>query len=606
MSASTETARGLAEAVVTVASRSGRPDLAERLTTATDQLLSPRRHVLVVGEHKQGKSSLVNALLGADVCPVDDDMTSVVPCLVVHGDALAAAAVTLGPEGEQHTPLDLRARKAALCHPIDDVRWVEVAVPRRLLATGTVLVDTPGGGLTSSAGSFTVAAARTASLVIVVTDASQELSLTELDVIERVRAVCPSVLLAITKTDLTHHWERIVKLDRGHLDLRELHDVTIVATSAVLRRVALARDDGPLDARSGYPELTDRVLSAAVAGATPSALLSQVSDVLAQLTERHQAALAAAADPAAARRLGEALVDARSRADALRRASARWQQVLSDGISALTVDAEFELRARLRAQNADNDATIDAIDPAREWDELRAQVERRLADELVAVHDRLIASTSEVARRVADHFSAAGAALAVTGDLRVGTAPALPSSATTSLADIELVGSGVVNGAFSAMRGSYGSVMMFGLLASFAGLALINPITIVAGIGMGGKAVMEDRDRGLTQRRHQARIACRGVVDEAMTTATKHLRDVLRSVHHELRDGFVGRAEELQQCLDVAVAATHDSVKRATADRVAVITDLDAEAAVLDRLRTSVLALSVGAPELDRRGAPHA
>jgi len=606
MSASIETVRGLAEAVIMVASRSGRPDLAERLTTATDQLLSPRRPVLVVGEHKKGKSSLVNALLGADVCLVDDDMTSVVPCLVVHGDAVAASVVTLGPEGEQHATLDLRARKAALCYPIDNARWVEVAVPRRLLATGAVLVDTPGGGLTSSAGSFTVAAARTASLVIVVTDASQELTWAELDVIERVRAVCPSVLLAITKTDLTHHWARILELDRGHLDLRGLHDVAIVPTSAVLRRVALARDDGPLDARSGYPELTDRVLSAAVAGATPSVLLSQVSDVLAQLTEQHQAAQAAANDPASARRLGEALVDARSRADALRRASARWQQVLSDGISALAVDAEFELRAQLRAQNAENDATIDAIDPAREWDGLRAQVERRLADELVSVHDRLIASTSDVARRVADHFAAAGIALSVPGDLRVGPAPALPSSATTSLADIELVGSGVVNGAFSAMRGSYGSVMMFGLVASFAGLALINPITIVAGIGMGGKAVMDDRDRGLTQRRHQARSACRGVVDEAMTTATKHLRDVLRSVHHELRDGFAGRAEELQQCLDAAVAATHDTAKSATTDRAATIARLDAEAALLDRLRTSVAALNVGAPEVERREATHA
>ena len=53
-----------------------RPDLAERVSAAAARLRRPSTVVCVVGEFKQGKSSLVNALLGQNVCPVDDDLAT--------------------------------------------------------------------------------------------------------------------------------------------------------------------------------------------------------------------------------------------------------------------------------------------------------------------------------------------------------------------------------------------------------------------------------------------------------------------------------------------------------------------------------------------------
>ena len=47
----------------------------------------PSVRVLVVGEPKQGKSSLVNALVGAPVCAVRDDVATVVPTVVRDGSA---------------------------------------------------------------------------------------------------------------------------------------------------------------------------------------------------------------------------------------------------------------------------------------------------------------------------------------------------------------------------------------------------------------------------------------------------------------------------------------------------------------------------------------
>ena len=51
---------------------------------------------MVVGEFKQGKSSLVNAMLNAPVCPVDDDVATSVPTLVRYAAAAPRPPWSIG------------------------------------------------------------------------------------------------------------------------------------------------------------------------------------------------------------------------------------------------------------------------------------------------------------------------------------------------------------------------------------------------------------------------------------------------------------------------------------------------------------------------------
>ena len=81
--------------------RYDRPDLDERLAAAHARLLDDRTRVLVVGEFKQGKSLLVNGLVGAPVCPTFDDVATAVPTVVRHAEALDIALVR--PDGERTT-----------------------------------------------------------------------------------------------------------------------------------------------------------------------------------------------------------------------------------------------------------------------------------------------------------------------------------------------------------------------------------------------------------------------------------------------------------------------------------------------------------------------
>src|SRR5262245_39644860 len=131
-----------------------RPDLASRLGLTKKRLLDPAFHVFVVGEFKQGKSSLVNALLNAPVCPVDDDIATSAPTAVRYGEEPKAAVLLRPPEEDNPGAADDEERPEPIreeipiekvaefvteaANPANErkVQSVEVAIPRKLLADG--------------------------------------------------------------------------------------------------------------------------------------------------------------------------------------------------------------------------------------------------------------------------------------------------------------------------------------------------------------------------------------------------------------------------------------------------------------------------------------
>ena len=86
-----------------LAATSGRTDLHARLVQTRRRLDDPAIHVIVVGEFKQGKSQLINALVNAPVCPVDDDVATAVPTVVKYAATTEAAIVReFGDIGRPH------------------------------------------------------------------------------------------------------------------------------------------------------------------------------------------------------------------------------------------------------------------------------------------------------------------------------------------------------------------------------------------------------------------------------------------------------------------------------------------------------------------------
>jgi hypothetical protein len=568
-----------------------RPDAAARLTAARTALADPVLHVVVAGEFKQGKSSLVNALVGATVCPVDDDVATAVPTYVRHGEQPEATVLSEEPEKRQKIQI-AHVRRYVVegvveNRPEDRVTGVEIRIPRKILAGGLVLVDTPGvGGLSSPYAAASLAAVSMADAVIFVTGAAQELTRSEVDFLQRARSLCPVVICVLTKTDFYPAWRRVRDLNEQHLTAH--CPVPLMSVSSTLRSRAVKGNDTGLNAESGYTHLV-KFLNDQVGGSAADRLATDAAaEVIAlcdQLDDHFAAERTALADPEAAERVVRELTDAKARVDALKSAAAKWNQTLGDGVTDLTSDIDHDLRTRIRSIIAEADTTIEGSDPADTWPEMEPWLRSRVAAELLDNYDLLRRRAGELSDRVGVHFLEASSALT--------TRPAVPDpTPLATVADfqhkIDLKRMRLTKQAMVALKNAYGGALMFIILGSLVGVSL-GPIGIGIGLVMGHRGLREEKKRQVQRRRAEARNAIRRYCDEVIFAASKDSRDTLRRVQRQLRDHYAGLADELNRSNARALASASDAAKRGQLDRQTRLKDVEAELARVRQLRQRAL-----------------
>ncbi len=590
-----------------------RPDLEGRLHQARARLDDGHVRVLVVGEFKQGKSLLVNALVGAPVCPVRDDVATSVATVVSQASApvLTVTGKVAGRDGRVvprrvcRTDVPLAAMADVVAEHVTEQRnpgnrqgltHVEVGLPSRLLATGLQIVDTPGvGGLRSVHGAATMAALPSADAVLLVSDASQEYTAPELEFLRQAIRLCPNVVCVLTKIDLYPEWRRIAELDVQHL--REAGIVAdLVAVSSTLRWEAVTRRDPAIDAESGFPVL-ERYLVKQVAGqADLLARRSTVHDVMMvtdQIGEALRTEEASYRDPDAAERIIGELKQAQERAAALRERSARWQLTLSDGIADLNADVEHDLRDRMReiVRTAENEIDKGG-DPTRSWERHCERVRQECATAVSANYLWATERSRELARRVAAHF--AEEQEAVLPALRIAEPPVAGADGDLTVPESERWN--LAHMALTALRGGYIGVLMFGMLGTVVGLTLINPFSLGAGVLLGGKAISDERRRVIARRQSDAKATVRRYVDEVAFQVGKNSREMLRGIQRELRDHYSDLADQLNRSIKDSVASAERSVRTSQAGRDRRLEEIPRELAVLKTLRERVATLLTAPP----------
>ncbi len=574
-----------------------RPDLTSRLRAARDRLTDERVRVLVVGEFKQGKSMLVNALVAAPVCPVSDDIATAVPTAVHHSDEVTVTLVRRLPAdgtddpGDPHTERvqvgveELAAHVGEPGNPAnrEGLVQVEVGLPRPVLSGGLEIVDTPGvGGLSSAHGAATTAALPTADAVLLVSDASQEFTAPELGFLAQAASVCPNVACVLTKIDLYPEWRRIADIDRAHLQRAGIA-ATLFPVSSTLRWEAVRSGDTELNAESGFPELVSLLRQEVLAGADRLARRSVVHDVLAvtgQIGAGLEAELQAQQDPESAAALVARLTVARQHATELKERSARWQQRLNDGVADLNADIDHDLKGRMREiTRAADDEITNGGDPAASWPEFSRWVHQEVAGAASANFIWATQRARVLAERVARHFS----------EEQDQVLPALRSDASDALRSVRPLAVrtdekwGIGSKVLTGVRGGYMGMLMFGMLGTLVGLSMINPITVGAGIAMGSKSVGDERKRRVTKRQTEARAAVKRYVDDVTFQVGKDSRDRLRLVQRDLRDHFTAQAEQMNRSLQESLQAAERAVKASASERERRLPELRKE---LQRLAT--------------------
>ncbi|MBV9144013.1 MAG: dynamin family protein [Pseudonocardiales bacterium] len=606
MSAAGPAGLDIVDRAIGVAEAGDRRDLSQRLAHTRRRLLDPTVRVLVVGEFKQGKSLLVNALVDAPVCPVDDDIATAVPTEVSYSTTPTATLVrgtdnidrTGAADAETtrvHVPLDKLAHHVSEGGNPDNRQGLlraEVGLPRQILAGGLALVDTTGvGGLSSVHTTSTLAALPTADAVLLVSDASQEYSEPEIDFLRQAMKLCPNIACVLTKIDLYPQWRRVAELDRVHLASANV-GADLLPVSSTLRLRAMHTEDRQLDEESGFTALV-RYLVDAVAQADRLSRRSVAHDVLTvtdHLAVSLQAELQAQQSPEGTATLMAELAAAKSRAEDLHRRTSRWQHTLSDGMADLNADIEFDLRDRLRQVVRNGEAALEQADPSAIWEQFTEWLTQQLA---AATSDNFVWANQRVqliAHQVAEHFAEDGGELLP--ELRLGDAASTLEAAgelpAPHVEDPKLFGK-----LLTGMRGSYGGVLMFGMMTTLAGMALINPISVAAGLMLGTKTLREDKQSRLKRQQAEAQLLLRRQVDDVIFHVGKESRDRLRQVQRLLRDHFSEVASELHRSLSESIQAAERAANTEGSNRARRISRLETELAQIDALRDEARALLI-------------
>ncbi|WP_377451225.1 dynamin family protein [Rhodococcoides fascians] len=585
---STELAE-LLDRTAEVATSAGRSDLVDRVEAAKSRVLDPRRRIIVVGPLKQGKSQFVNSLLNLTVCSVGDDETTAIPTVVSNADSFSAQLVLANP-GDEPIRVDVPLEEITTVTPASpraqgrEVLRLDIAVPSPLLADGLVLVDTPGvGGHGNPHAAGTLGLIPSADAVLVVSDASREFTEPELAFLRQVQGLCPAVAVLITKIDLYPHWRQIVEANRAHLDRAGI-TVQMLPVSSLLRSHAVRLNDEELNAESGFQQLyaflRDDVVARADVLARASVSLD-VRSVTEHLTLSFGSELAALKDPERAAAAVAGLQRAKSAAEELHKRSSQWQQTLGDGIADLASDIDHDLRDRLRRVTREAEETVDEGDPGKDWPQLGEWLEEQIAasvgDNFVWAHERAL----WLSELVAEHFASSGAA--ALPDLDLGDLDNVLEP-VTSLADLESGRVGITQKVLVGMRGSYGGVLMFGLITTFVGLSLLNPISIGAGVLLGTKAYKEDKENRVKARRSEAKMAIRRFTDDVSFQVGKESKDRLRQIQRVLRDHFTSIAEQTLRSLNESLRSAQEAAAADNTDRTARIAQLEKDMRLVSEL----------------------
>lgn len=350
----------------------GAVELNERLAAAQQRLIDDRLVAVVLGEFKRGKSTLLNALLAEPgLFPVD---TYVATRLVTTASWAPEEKVTVVVDRDGEAPRQQQISRAEIAvyaaeapaggQPASggEARTVHIEIPNERLASGLVLVDTPGiGGIYQAHTAVTLAFLPSADAVIYVVDSSQPLLAGELAFIRRAALAVDAernpdaMIFVVTKADTVADPTPIVDDTRKQLAVvtgRPPDQLVVIPVSSTARLRYLADGDQEDQEASNFDELEAtlwRTLGRSRARLVIGGALAVCDAVLNSLMLPLTSGLAAVdADTEADRkRLADAAERTRAHLDRLAGDEAQWPDELRAAMRQIAAELTGHAYARL-------------------------------------------------------------------------------------------------------------------------------------------------------------------------------------------------------------------------------------------------------------------
>ncbi|HHY46075.1 MAG TPA: hypothetical protein GX506_02085 [Firmicutes bacterium] len=257
--------------IASLAREKGNAEIEGRASSAIEKLESNRFHLVVLGQFKRGKTTLINALLGADLLP-----TAVVPLtsiitMIRYGPKSGATVFFNDGKSKEITLDELPFYITERENPNNakDVKHVEISHPSSYLADGLVLVDTPGVGSlyrhnTEVAYNFLPSA--DAAIFVLAVD--PPLTEAEGEYLKEIKEYVPKIFFVLNKVDYLNGRDREESLAFSRRAIEAALGKNEIRLYPLAARPALeAKLAGDLEAleKSGLPQL-ERELSEFLTG----------------------------------------------------------------------------------------------------------------------------------------------------------------------------------------------------------------------------------------------------------------------------------------------------------------------------------------------------
>jgi hypothetical protein len=136
---------------------------------------------------------------------------------------------------------------------------------------------------------------------------------------------------------------------------------------------------------------------------------------------------------------------------------------------------------------------------------------------------------------------------------------------------------------------------MFGMLTSFAGLGMFNPLSLGAGLLLGRKTYKDDMENRMMRVRNEAKMNMRKFIDDVSFVVNKESRDRLKGIQRQLRDHYRGIANQTTRSLNESLQATIASAQLEENERAIRVRELERQLNILSQVTDHAVKLAPGA-----------
>jgi GTP-binding protein EngB required for normal cell division len=246
-----------------LAQQLGAEAVAEEARELAERISEGRFYVACLGQSKRGKSTLLNALVGASIVPTGFVPVTAVPTVIRYGDTIRACVRMHDGSWHDIPASDLKHYVTEELNPENKraVAGAEVFVPSPRLASGMCFVDTPGLGSVFAGNTATTQAfIPHIDAALVVVGADPPIAGEELALLEAVGKQVEDLILILNKADRTTEAERTaaVKFTREILGKRLQRSVEEVFEVSAIERL---ESHGPVRDWERLTETLDRLVN---------------------------------------------------------------------------------------------------------------------------------------------------------------------------------------------------------------------------------------------------------------------------------------------------------------------------------------------------------